>query len=90
MVFQSALADIMLAAEVVVDAAGLRSGPDVRPYGKPTCCGRSAERCAHREAKDSTDRCLWRDDDFIAASNAKYEWCPRDNLDLATTAPNAL
>ena len=75
MAFQSALAGIMLAAEVVIDAAGLR------PAGLPVRTDIDLLRLLSGtlnspEAKDSTGRCICRDDDFIEAYRTKYDAAP--------------
>ena len=71
MAFQSALAGIMLAAEVVVDAAGLR--PDQLPVRTELNLLRplSGTLCTP-EAKHPSRRCICQDDDFISAYRAKY------------------
>lgn len=71
MAFQSALAGIMLAAEVVIEAADLRPGRLpvrteinlLRPLSGTLCTP---------EAKHPSQRCICQDADFISAYQAKY------------------
>lgn len=81
MAFQSALAGIMLAAEVVIDAAGLRmAGLPVRTETnllRPL----SGTLCTP-EAKHSSQRCICQDADFITAYRSKYKGS-------VTSAPDA-
>lgn len=70
MAFQSALAGIMLAAELVKHSAGFPVGPTtstrvnlLRPLGS---------HLHDPKAKDSSGRCICSDDDFIAAYRRKY------------------
>ena len=71
MAFQSALAGVMLAAELVARAAGLKEAPPqvetrinlLRPL---------AEVLSFPVAKDSRGRCICQDEDFIGAYRAKH------------------
>jgi hypothetical protein len=72
MAFQSALAGIMLAAETIIDAAGLRSQEVpvrtevdlLRPVTGTLCTP---------ESKHPSGRCICQDPDFLAAYQAKYQ-----------------
>lgn len=92
MAFQSALAGIMLAAEIVIDAAGLRpAGLPVRTeidLLRPLSGTLNAP-----EAKDSTGRCICRDEDFTAAYRRRYDVrgapdarAPMDGRDTVSSA----
>jgi hypothetical protein len=72
MAFQSALAGIMLAAEVVIDAGGLRL--DQLPVRTEINLLRplSGTLCTP-ESKHPGKRCICQDADFISAYRAKYE-----------------
>lgn len=71
MVFQSALAGVMLAGELVARAAGLKDAPPpvetrinlLRPL---------AEVLSFQVAKDPRGRCICQDEDFVGAYRAKY------------------
>ncbi|MER8810474.1 hypothetical protein [Mesorhizobium australicum] len=70
MAFQSALAGIMLAADLVKHSAGFPMSPTtstrvnlLRPLGS---------HLHDPKAKDSSGRCICSDEDFIAASRLKY------------------
>jgi hypothetical protein len=70
--FQSALAGVLLAAELVCDAAGLKKSPPpttttfdlLRPLGP---------YFSHPRAKDRLGRCICQDPDYISRYHAKYE-----------------
>lgn len=72
MAFQSALAGIMLAAETVIDATGLRSQELpvrtevdlLRPITGTLCTP---------ESKHPSGRCICQDSDFVATHQAKYQ-----------------
>lgn len=71
MTFQSALAGVMLAAEVVANAAGLKEAPPpvtttinlLRPLAPYLCFGRK---------KDRESRCICQDEDYISAYVQKW------------------
>lgn len=71
MAFQSAMAGILLAAEVVIDASGIRS--DALPVRteinllKPI-----AGTLCSPEPKHSSGRCICQDPDFLRAYQEKY------------------
>ena len=72
MAFQSALAGIMLAAEIVIDAAGLR--PVMLPVRTEIDLRRplSGTLCSP-ESKHQSGRCICQDPDFISSYRVKYD-----------------
>ena len=71
MAFQSALAGIMLAAELVKDAGGMLIAPTA--ITRLNLTRPLAEHLHDPRAQDRTGRCLCRDMDFIEAYRRKYD-----------------
>jgi len=71
MSFQSALAGVLLAAEVVADATGLRH--ESFPVAtRVNLLAPLSEHLTFEERKRSGNRCICQDDDYVAAYRAKY------------------
>jgi hypothetical protein len=71
MAFQSALAGILLGAEMVINTAGLRSEPVPASTRLDLLKPLPSELCVP-VARDSTDRCICADPDYVASYNRKY------------------
>lgn len=71
MAFQSALAGIFLAAELVIDSLGLRTEP-LPTITRLDMLQDIPDYISSRRAKDSSNRCLCQDDDFREVYATKY------------------
>jgi hypothetical protein len=71
MAFQSAMAGILLAAEVVIDASGLRVAALPVRTEVNTLTPLAGTLCSP-EAKHPSGRCICQDPDFVRAYQAKY------------------
>ena len=71
MAFQSALAGIMLAAEVFIDAAGLRSTP-LPGRTEINLLKTVRGTLSSPQAKHSSGRCICQDPEFVEVYRAKY------------------
>jgi len=69
--FQSALAGVLLAAEVVADAAGMRIGA-LPPLTRINVLHPLGEYLSPPRERDATGKCLCADPDFLRAYQAKY------------------
>lgn len=71
MAFQSALAGILLAAEIVISAGGLRSEP-IPVSTRLDLLRPLPSEISVPVAKDGSGRCICTDDDYIEIYNRKY------------------